>query len=258
VTNLVKAFALVALGLAIAAMGIEVSHADDAPGAAVIGFLLLLPAVLFGVRTARNRLPIWAARTALAVDILVAAFAAFLTHAAVVKVRFAPAWLSWLPMVWATGLSAWRRIIPGRSVKFPALCIPRDFGVYLVHDTSQLRRVRAQLFWAHHHFDGLRIIDSSAKTYAVKTAEVASPASTVGRRLARLFDLTIAVDLKLVAVGSASFSEVVAAVQRATDVDPEAFEVLSGRTIEWWRTTLGQTTAVDEVIRAFADANRRS
>jgi beta-lactamase family protein len=84
VTNPVKAFALIALGLAIAAMGIYVADADDAPGAAVIGFLLMLAAVLFGVRTARNRLPIWAVRTALAVGVLIAAFAAFLTHAVTV------------------------------------------------------------------------------------------------------------------------------------------------------------------------------
>src|SRR5436309_15796145 len=47
VTNPMKAFALIALGLAIAAMGIYVANADDAPGAAVIGFLLMLAAVLF-------------------------------------------------------------------------------------------------------------------------------------------------------------------------------------------------------------------
>src|SRR5688500_11427441 len=84
VTNLVKAFALIALGLAIASMGIYVADTDDAPGAAVIGFLLMLAAVLFGVKTARNRLPIWAGRTALAVGVLIAAFAAFLTHAVTV------------------------------------------------------------------------------------------------------------------------------------------------------------------------------
>jgi hypothetical protein len=84
VTNRVKAFVLIALGLAIAAMGIYVANADDAPGAAVIGFLLMLAAVLFGVRTVRNRLPIWAGRTALAVGVLIAAFAAFLTHAVTV------------------------------------------------------------------------------------------------------------------------------------------------------------------------------
>ena len=84
VTSPLKAFVLIALGLAIAAMGIYVANADDAPGAAVIGFLLMLAAVLFSVRTARNRLPIWAGRTALAVGVLVAAFAAFLTHAVTV------------------------------------------------------------------------------------------------------------------------------------------------------------------------------
>jgi hypothetical protein len=84
VTNPVKASAFIALGLAVAAMGIYVANADDAPGAAVIGFLLMAAAVLFGVRTARNRLPIWAGRTALAGGVLIAAFAAFLTHAVTV------------------------------------------------------------------------------------------------------------------------------------------------------------------------------
>jgi hypothetical protein len=80
VTNPVKAFALIALGLAIAAMGIYVANADDAPGAAGMGFLLMVAAVVLGVKAARNRLPVWAGRTALAVGVLVAAFAALLTH----------------------------------------------------------------------------------------------------------------------------------------------------------------------------------
>jgi CubicO group peptidase (beta-lactamase class C family) len=80
VTNSVKAFALVALGLTIAAIGIYVADADDAPGAAGIGFLVMVAAVLLGIRTARNRLPIWAGRTALAVGVLITAFAAFLGH----------------------------------------------------------------------------------------------------------------------------------------------------------------------------------
>ena len=58
--------------------------ADDAPGAAVIGMLLMMIAVVLGVRAARNRLPMWAARTALAVGGVLAAFAAFLTHGVVV------------------------------------------------------------------------------------------------------------------------------------------------------------------------------
>lgn len=80
VTNPLKAFAIIALGLAIAAMGVYVAEADDAPGAAVMGFLVMLAAVVFGMRAARNRLPIWAGRIALAVGVLIAAFAAFITH----------------------------------------------------------------------------------------------------------------------------------------------------------------------------------
>jgi hypothetical protein len=84
VTNNVKAAALIALALAIGAMGIYVADADDAPGAAVIGLLLMIGAVVLGVKAARNRLPAWAARTALAVGVFMAAFAAFLTHAVAV------------------------------------------------------------------------------------------------------------------------------------------------------------------------------
>ena len=79
VTNPEKAFARIALALAIAAMGIYVASSDP-PGGAVVGFLLMLAAVLFGARTARSRLPTWAGRTAVAVGALIAAFAAFLIH----------------------------------------------------------------------------------------------------------------------------------------------------------------------------------
>jgi len=88
--NPVKGFTLYVLGLAIAAMGIYVADADDAPGAAVIGMLLMVVGVVLGVRAARNRLPMWAARTALAVGVVVAAFAAFLTHGVVVTAPLFP------------------------------------------------------------------------------------------------------------------------------------------------------------------------
>jgi hypothetical protein len=84
-TNPVKASVFIAVGLAIAAMGVYVAHADDKPGAAVLGFLLMLAAVLFGVRTARNQLPTWVRRAAVAVGVPIAACAAFLIHAATIE-----------------------------------------------------------------------------------------------------------------------------------------------------------------------------
>ena len=90
VMNPVKAFTRIALGLAIAAMGIYVANADDKPGAAVIGMMLMVAGVVLGVRAARNRLPKWAARTALAVGVIVAAFAAFMTHGVVVTAPLFP------------------------------------------------------------------------------------------------------------------------------------------------------------------------
>jgi len=90
VMNPVKAFTRIAFGLAIAAMGIYVANADDKPGAAVIGMLLMMAGVVLGVRAARDRLPRWAARTALAVGVIVAAFAAFMTHGVVVTAPLFP------------------------------------------------------------------------------------------------------------------------------------------------------------------------
>ncbi len=79
--NRVKAFTLIALGLAIAAMGFYVAQADDAPGAAAMGLVVMLIGVVLGVKAARNRLPTWAARTALAVGIAITVFATLLTLA---------------------------------------------------------------------------------------------------------------------------------------------------------------------------------
>ena len=86
----VKAFTLNAIGLAIAAMGLYVAGADDAPGAAGIGMLLMVVGAVLGVRAARSRLPLWAARTAIAVGVAVAAVAAFLIHAVVVAAPLFP------------------------------------------------------------------------------------------------------------------------------------------------------------------------
>lgn len=84
VMNPVKSLTLIVLGLVIAAMGIYVGEADDAPGAGGIGLLLMLAAVVLGVKAARNRLPVWAARTALAAGVVLAVLTALLTHGVVV------------------------------------------------------------------------------------------------------------------------------------------------------------------------------
>jgi hypothetical protein len=75
---------LIVFSLALAAMGVYVAGADDAPGAARLGTTLMVAGVALGVRAACNRLPVWAARTAFAAGVAVAAFAAFLIHRAVV------------------------------------------------------------------------------------------------------------------------------------------------------------------------------
>jgi hypothetical protein len=53
--NLAIGLGLVALGLAFGAAGIYVGDTDDAPGAALIGLLLMVGAIVLGVRFARRK-----------------------------------------------------------------------------------------------------------------------------------------------------------------------------------------------------------
>ena len=55
VTTILMALGLIAIGVGMAAAGIYIGETDDAPGAALIGILLLIGAVALGVRTARRK-----------------------------------------------------------------------------------------------------------------------------------------------------------------------------------------------------------
>ena len=55
VTNRVMALGLVVIGVAIGAAGIYIGETDDAPGAALIGIVLMIAAVALGVRTALRK-----------------------------------------------------------------------------------------------------------------------------------------------------------------------------------------------------------
>jgi hypothetical protein len=54
-TNLPMAFGLVVIGIALGAAGIYVGDTDDAPGAALVGIVLMLGLVALGVRTAQRK-----------------------------------------------------------------------------------------------------------------------------------------------------------------------------------------------------------
>ena len=54
-TKLVMALCLVVIGVAIGAAGIYVGETDDAPGAALIGIVLMIAAMGLGVRTALRK-----------------------------------------------------------------------------------------------------------------------------------------------------------------------------------------------------------
>lgn len=54
-TDIARGLSLAALGIALAAAGIYVGETDDAPGAALIGILLMVSLVVLGLKTARRR-----------------------------------------------------------------------------------------------------------------------------------------------------------------------------------------------------------
>ncbi|MBN2318765.1 MAG: hypothetical protein JXR49_06800 [Acidobacteria bacterium] len=55
VRNLVKALGIIAIGAAICVTFIWIGEYDDAPGASLLGILLMIGAVVLGVRTARRK-----------------------------------------------------------------------------------------------------------------------------------------------------------------------------------------------------------
>ena len=55
ITNVLIALGIISIGVGIAAAGIYMGEIDDAPGAALIGILLMISAVALGVRTALRK-----------------------------------------------------------------------------------------------------------------------------------------------------------------------------------------------------------
>ena len=55
VPTYLKALGLITLGVAVAAAGIYVGETDDAPGAALLGLLVMVVLATFAVRTLRRK-----------------------------------------------------------------------------------------------------------------------------------------------------------------------------------------------------------
>ena len=53
--NLLKGLGLITIGIALGVAGVLVGEYDDAPGASLIGILLMIGAVAVGVRIARRK-----------------------------------------------------------------------------------------------------------------------------------------------------------------------------------------------------------
>lgn len=56
ITNMLMAFVLVVMGIGFAAGGLYVGQTDDAPGAAFIGFVLMIGSLVLAVRIVRRKM----------------------------------------------------------------------------------------------------------------------------------------------------------------------------------------------------------
>lgn len=55
VTNLLMGLGVIAIGVVVGAAGIYLGDTDDAPGASLVGILLMIGAMVLGVRIARRK-----------------------------------------------------------------------------------------------------------------------------------------------------------------------------------------------------------
>jgi hypothetical protein len=141
------------------------------------------------------------------------------------------------------------------AMRFPVLCIPRDFGVYIVTEKESLGRRNPALFWRVDVYSGMRIIDSDGKAFAVRKYRVNRPSSRFGQTLARIFETSIQVDLQFDLVDVPSLDELKSIVQTAVIEDPEGFEELSGGSVQWWESTLENASSLQEIVNAFAQTS---
>src|SRR4051812_27908585 len=74
----------IAVGMALAALGVFVAGADDKPGSMVLGTVLMTIGIWQVVKANRQRLPRWVAPIAVAIATVVAGSAAYLMHRFVV------------------------------------------------------------------------------------------------------------------------------------------------------------------------------
>jgi hypothetical protein len=70
--------------------------------------------------------------------------------------------------------------------------------------------------------------------------------------MSRIFDTPLRVELRVQPIEPLSLEELKAAADAAIAEDPESFEELSGKTVQWWNATLSTAETPQEVVNAFS------
>ena len=124
--------------------------------------------------------------------------------------------------------------------------------MYAVLAEQSLGRCRPSLFWRTNVYDGMRIVDSAGQAFMVDGWSIVRPASKLAQAIARVFETTVQVELQVRPIEPPSIQDLKSTAQSALAEDPESFEELSGRSVEWWGTTLSRANTLQELVNAFA------
>lgn len=137
------------------------------------------------------------------------------------------------------------------DLTYPTLCLSGQAGLTVAEHPDSLERCRAGLFWKARFYEGLLVVDATGSAYEVAQAEVRRPGSPLARRVARLLDLSLSIQVTLRFVGQALFDELRERVLAEIDDDPETLEEMTGRDVFWWRAALARCTTARELVQTL-------
>ena len=128
--------------------------------------------------------------------------------------------------------------------------------MYCVAERERIGCSTPGLYWRANIYHGMRVIDCDGKAFAVSGWHVIQPASRFRQSLARLLETAVRVHLEFEAIDPLTIDELKLKAIAEVAEDPESFEELSGKSVEWWHETLASAQRPEDLINAFLAADR--
>jgi hypothetical protein len=144
------------------------------------------------------------------------------------------------------------------DLRYPLLCLTRQMDFCIVRSALELERCNPAVFWREHFYDNLRLVEANGETYEIARATIRSPSSLLGQWIARFLDLPISVEIEAQRTVASSLGEIKRIVEQAVDEETELFEELSGKSLNWWKQSLGESESIVDLIRMLQVARENA